>query len=51
MNAALGQTRQDRTELAVPHEWLAAYDGDMQRPVAIDERHEARDQFVAFEVG
>lgn len=48
---ALGQTRQDRAELAVPHEWLTAAAGDVRRPVAIDHRHEARDQFVACEVG
>jgi hypothetical protein len=51
VNLALGKLRQDLAELAEAHERFAADDRYVQRPVTIDQRHEARNQLVAFVVG
>jgi hypothetical protein len=49
--AALSQQREDATKFAVSHKRLTTDNRDVQRAMAIDERHEARDQFVPFVVG
>ena len=49
--ASFGHLRQDRVEFLVSDQRLASHDRDVQRPEAIDERHESRDQLVAFVIG
>jgi hypothetical protein len=51
VDPSLGELRQDSAKLAVTHKRLAADNRDVKGTLAIDERHEARDQFVAFVVG
>ena len=50
VNPAFRQQRQQRVQLAVADERLAADDRQMKRPVAIDEREDAVDQLLALEV-
>ena len=50
VNAAFGEDRQERVQLAVADERLAADDREMQRTVAIDELDDAVDELLALEV-
>ena len=49
--ASFGHLRQNLVEFPVPDQRLASDDRDMQRPEAIDEREESRDQLVALVIG
>src|SRR5262245_10102697 len=51
LNTALGEHRQDRTQLTIADERLAADDRYVQRLVTIDECNEARDELVTLVVG
>ena len=44
------EQRQDGRQLAIADERLAADDRDVQRAMAIDERHDAVDELLALEV-
>ena len=50
VDAALGQQRQQRVQLAVAHQRFAADDRDVQRTMAIDEREDAVNQLLTLEV-
>ena len=50
VDAALREQRQNRRQLAIPHERFAADDGDMEWAMRVDERHDAVDQFLTFEI-
>ena len=51
VDASFGHPRQNLVEFLVSDQRLASHDRDMQRPEAIDERHESRDQLIAFVIG
>ena len=50
VNVAGRQKRQNRIQLAIAHERLAADDRDVERPMTIDERHDAVDERLPFEI-
>ena len=50
MNLARGKLRQDLSELAVANQRFTTDDRHVERPVAIDERHEALHELVALVV-
>src|SRR5205809_1846754 len=50
VDSPLGQQRQDRIQFTVPYERFAADDRNVKRPVAIDQRHDAVDELLPFEI-
>jgi hypothetical protein len=50
VDAAVGEHRQNLSKLAIPHERLTADNRHVERAMAVNERHEARHQLVAFVV-
>ena len=50
VDAARRELRQNRVELAIPHERLAADDRHVEWTMSIDEREDALDERLTFEV-
>src|SRR5262249_43633219 len=50
VNSARGEEREKRVQLAISNERFAADNGQVERPVMIDERADALDQFLSLEI-
>ena len=51
MHSAALDLRQKQFKLSVAHERIASHEGDMKRPVLVDDSEHSLYQFVSLEVG